>query len=225
MRLYSRCDPERELLFFGPLAVLSFAVPRYPDFAYVVLPADILDEVQQMYGDNTKSLGRKRKADSDVAMFGFYIFNNVRIGFQTFAGGLLFGLGTIFYLLFNGLFIGTVIGYIVHSGLSTNFFSFVAGHGAFELTAICLSGAAGLKLGYALVAPGRRTRAAALRAAAVEALPLVVGLAAMLLVAAGIEAFWSPRTSVPPPVKYGVGALGWLLVLAYFAFVGRERGA
>ncbi|HTT36088.1 MAG TPA: stage II sporulation protein M [Burkholderiales bacterium] len=213
------------LLFFGPIAVLSFAVPRHPDFAYVVLPARILDEFQQMYGDSAKSLGRKREADSDVAMFGFYIYNNVRIGFQTFAGGLLFGLGTLFYLLFNGLLIGTLMGYVVHLGLATNFFSFVSGHSAFELTAICLSGAAGLKLGYVLIAPGRRARAAALRTAAVEALPLVVGLAGMLLIAAAIEAFWSPRTSVPPPLKYGVGAAGWLLVLAYFGFVGRERGA
>ena len=39
-------------------------------------------------------------------MFGFYIFNNVRIGFQTFASGLVFGLGTILYLLYNGVFIG-----------------------------------------------------------------------------------------------------------------------
>lgn len=213
------------LLFFGPLAVLSVAVPRYPDFAYVVLPGEIIDDMQQMYGEGAKSLGRKRTADTDVAMFGFYIFNNVRIGFQAFAGGLLFGLGTIFYMVYNGLFIGAVTGYIVHSGLAANFFSFVSGHGAFELTAICLSGAAGLKLGYALVAPGHRTRPAALRAAAVEAMPIVVGLAGMLFVAAGIEAFWSPRTEVPPPIKYAVAALLWTLVLAYFAFVGRRRGS
>jgi uncharacterized membrane protein SpoIIM required for sporulation len=114
-----------------------------------------------------------------------YIFNNVRIGFQTFASGLLFGLGAIFYLLYNGLFIGTITGHIVHSGLATNFFSFTSGHSAFELTAICLAGAAGLKLGYALVAPGQLTRGAALRAAATDAITLVAGVAGMLLIAAG----------------------------------------
>jgi len=211
------------LLFAGPMAILSFAVPRHPDFAYVVLPGDVIDEMQQMYGEGAKSLGRKRNADTDVAMFGFYIFNNVRIGFQTFASGLLFGLGTIFYMIYNGMFIGAITGYIVHTGLAGNFFSFVSGHGAFELTAICLAGAAGLKLGYALVAPGQRTRVAALRGAAAEAMPIVVGLAGMLFIAAGIEAFWSPRTEIPPPVKYGVAATLWLLVLSYFIFGGRQR--
>ena len=104
------------LLFFGPLLVLTFAIPQHPDFAYVVLPAEVLDSVQEMYGEAAKTLGRKREADTDVAMFGFYIFNNVRIGFQTFASGLLFGLGAIFYLLYNGVFIGAITGYIVHAG-------------------------------------------------------------------------------------------------------------
>jgi uncharacterized membrane protein SpoIIM required for sporulation len=211
------------LLFFGPLLALTFAVPRHPEFAYVVVPARVLDSVQEMYGQATKALGRKREADTDVAMFGFYIFNNVRIGFQTFAGGLAFGLGAIFYLLYNGIYIGAITGHIIHSDLATNFFSFTSGHSAFELGAICLSGAAGLKLGFALLAPGRLRRAAALRAAAAQAVPLVVGLAGMLLIAAGIEAFWSPRTFPPPEVKYAVGVILWLLLLLYFAFAGRGR--
>ncbi len=213
------------LLFFGPLLLLTAIIPSYPDFAYIILPAEALDGVQEMYGSAAQQLGRKRQADSDVAMFGFYIFNNVRIGFQTFASGLLFGIGALFYLVYNGLFIGAVTGHLVHAGLARNFFSFTAGHSAFELCAICLSGAAGLKLGYALIAPGRRTRGAALRIAAKESVPLVVGLSTMLLIAAGIEAFWSPRTFVPPTAKYAVGAAMWILLLTYFAFGGRTRGA
>jgi len=213
------------LLFFGPLLALTFVIPEHPDFAYVVLPVKVLDDVQEMYGEAAKTLGRKREADTDVAMFGFYIFNNVRIGFQTFAGGLLFGLGSIFYLLYNGVFIGAITGHIIHSGLATQFFSFTSGHSAFELGAICLSGAAGLKLGYALLAPGLLRRSAALRMAAAEAVPLVVGLAGMLLLAAAIEAFWSPRTFLPPPFKYAVGGAFWLLLLLYFGFAGRDRAA
>jgi uncharacterized membrane protein SpoIIM required for sporulation len=213
------------LLFFGPLLLLTFVIPVHPEFAYVVAPAEVLDHVQEMYGDTARALGPKREADTDVAMFGFYIFNNVRIGFQTFAGGLLFGLGAIFYLLYNGLFIGAITGHIVYAGLATNFFSFTSGHSALELSAICLSGGAGLKLGFALVAPGRATRAQALRTAAAEAVPVVVGLAGMLLVAAAIEAFWSPQTFLPPPAKYAVGVLLWVLLLLYFIFAGRERAA
>ena len=213
------------LLFFGPLLLLTGALQRYPEFAYVVLPAEYVDGFQEMYGEESQALGRKRDADDDAVMFGFYIWNNVRIGFQTFAGGILFGLGTVFYLLYNGLVIGTVTGYLVQAGLGTNFFSFTSGHSAFELTAIVLCGAAGLRIGYALIAPGRRRRLDALRAGAHAAMPLVIGSAGMLVLAAGIEAFWSPRTELPLQIKYTFGLGLWLLTLAYFGMMGRGSAA
>jgi uncharacterized membrane protein SpoIIM required for sporulation len=213
------------LLFFGPLLLLTGALQRYPEFAYVVLPAEYVDGFQEMYGEESQALGRKRDADDDAVMFGFYIWNNVRIGFQTFAGGILFGLGTVFYLLYNGLVIGTVTGYLVQAGLGTNFFSFTSGHSAFELTAIVLCGAAGLRIGYALIAPGRRRRVDALRSAAHAAMPLVIGSAAMLVLAAGIEAFWSSRTELPLQIKYAFGLGLWLLTLAYFGMMGRGSAA
>jgi uncharacterized membrane protein SpoIIM required for sporulation len=211
------------LLFFGPLLAVGGALQRYPDFAYVVLPAKQIEDFEQMYGKGAKSLGRTRDAGDDAVMFGFYIRNNVQIGFQTFAGGIVFGIGAAFYLLYNGLFAGAAMGHLVDAGMSTNFFSFVSGHSAFELTAIVLCGAAGLRLGYSLIAPGRLRRVDALRVGAREALPLVIGSAGMLVLAAGIEAFWSPRTEVPAEVKYGVGIAMWLLTGAYFCLMGRRR--
>lgn len=213
------------LLFFGPLLVLTFVLQRYPDFAYVVLPAEQIEQFDQMYGKDTQSLGRTRDAGDDTVMFAFYIWNNVRIGFQTFAGGLVFGLGTVFYLFYNGLHIGAVTGYVVHAGHGANFFSFTSGHSAFELSAIALCGAAGLRLGYSLVAPGRRRRADSLRVAARAAMPLVTGSALMFTLAALIEGFWSPRTEFPLALKLGVGFALWLLTLAYFALMGRRDAA
>jgi uncharacterized membrane protein SpoIIM required for sporulation len=134
-------------------------------------------------------------------------------------------LGAVFYLLFNGVQIGTVMGYLIYAGLSRNFFSFTVGHGSFELTAIVLCGAAGLRLGWGLIAPGQLRRADALRAAALEAVPLVAGAALMLVAAAAIEAFWSPRTEIPPTVKYWTGGTLWVVVLSYFIFLGRRRAA
>ena len=213
------------LLFFGPLIVLTGALQSHPDFAYVIIDPEHVEAFEEMYGEAAEDLGRRRDAGDDVIMFGYYIWKNVRIGFQTFAGGILFGLGAVLFLLFNGLYIGTVTGYLVYAGFAANFFSFTSGHSAFELSAIALCGAAGLRLGYGLVAPGRLKRADALRLAAREALPLVTGASCMLVLAAAIEAFRSPRTMVAAPVKYAVGGVLWLLTLGYFAFMGRARAA
>jgi uncharacterized membrane protein SpoIIM required for sporulation len=213
------------LLFLGPILVLSLALQRYPDFAYVILPAELVEEFQEMYGEDVKQLGDRRDGEDDSVMFAYYIWNNVRIGFQTFAGGLAFGLGSVFYLLYNGLHIGTVTGYLIHAGLAANFFSFTSGHSAFELTAIALCGAAGLRLGHALIAPGRSRRTDSLREAARAAMPVVIGAAVMFVLAAVIEAFWSPRTELPATLKYGFGVSMWLITLAYFTLMGRRDAA
>jgi uncharacterized membrane protein SpoIIM required for sporulation len=177
-----------------------------------------------MYDPGNARLGM-RGADTNLYMFGFYIWNNVRIGFQTFAGGLLAGVGSLWFLASNGVMIGAVAGYLTQVGFGRTFWSFVAGHSAPELLAIVLSGAAGLRLGMAVIAPGNASRRAALVAAAKPAVRLMYGAALMFMLAAVIEAFWSPNTVVPFEAKLAVGVALWTAFLLYFAFAGTARAA
>lgn len=211
------------LLFFGPLIGMIIAIQINPDLIYSIADGDTVRQFQEMYDpERYERLGREREADSDILMFGFYIRNNTGIGFRTFAGGLLFGVGTLFFLLFNGLQIGAIAGHLTHVGFIETFWGFVSGHSAMELTAIALSGAAGLKLGQALIRPGRKSRLRALRDNARIAVKIIYGAATMFFIAAFIEAFWSSIAGMPVNIKYGVGIFMWLLVIGYFLYVGRE---
>lgn len=176
-----------------------------------------------MYDPTNRKPGRDawRQSDTDFAMFGFYVMNNVGIAFRTFALGLVVGVGSLFILVFNGLMIGAAAGHLTTLGYGETFWPFVSGHAALELTAIAVSGAAGLLLAAALLAPGQRRRRDALRENALEAVKLVAGALAMLVLAALIEAFWSGATVTDPLIKYLVGAIWWVLLILYFAFAGR----
>ncbi len=213
------------LLFFGPLIACIVAIQYSPEFAYLIVSPEQMAEVQQMYAPGNQRLGLQRDAGTDFEMFGFYVANNVRIDFQCFAGGLLFGIGAIFFLLFNGLFIGAIAGHLTHVGYIETFWGFVAGHSAFELTGIVLSGAAGLMLGMALIAPGRQTRFAAVKSRMPDIIGVVYGAALLTFLAAFIEAFWSASRVPPVQVKYAVGIALWVVTLAYFVFVGRGTNA
>jgi uncharacterized membrane protein SpoIIM required for sporulation len=211
------------LLMFGPMLLMMLAVHLDPDLAYLVVSPEQVANFVAMYRDGPGELGRTaRDASTDFEMFGFYVFNNVSIAFRCFAGGLLAGLFTIFSLVFNGLLFGVVEMRLVQAGLGENFYSFVIGHSGFELGAIVLAGAAGLRLGASLIAPGRRSRVEAMRHAGRSLIGMVCGLAVMLVIAALIEAFWSPLR-LPFPLKLSVGAVLILLPLAYFIFAGRDH--
>lgn len=213
------------LLLFLPMLLMIGVLQHHPDGIYLVLPAEQVAEMQDMYAPDARHLGRPRSASSQWMMWGLYIANNVRIDFQCFAGGIAFGLGSVFFLLFNGMVLGAVAGHLTQIGYVETFWGFVAGHSAFELTGAALSGAAGLKIGIALIAPGRRSRLAALKENGRVAVQLLAGAAALTFCAAFIEAFWSPTRSVPVELKYGVGVALWLLTLAYLLFAGRARHA
>jgi uncharacterized membrane protein SpoIIM required for sporulation len=210
------------VLFVLPTIVLGLLVYRQPDLILSVVDATTVAEFEQMYSQAAESIGRTREAGSDWTMFGFYISNNVGVAFQCFASGLAVGLGSIFALVYNGALAGGIAGYLTERGLSATFYSFVVTHAAFELTAIVLSGAAGLKLGHALLAPGRRTRRQSLVQAAKECVVILYGVTAMLVVAAAFEAFWSSARWLPHVVKYSVAGVCWVAVFAYLLLQGRH---
>ena len=212
------------VLFAGPLLVLLAALPAYPDFIHYFVDPAGLARFQEMYDPANPRLGM-RQSDDNLMMFAFYIWNNVKIGFQTFATGVLLGLGSIYFLLYNGAQVGAVAGYFSGANFTEPFWSFVSGHSAMELTAIVLSGAAGLKLGASIVAPGTRSRKAALTEAAKPAVRLMYGASLMFVIAAFIEGFWSPLTIFPASTKYATGAAMWAFVIGYFLFAGRRHAA
>lgn len=211
------------LLFYGPLAGIAIAIQFSPELVYSVLPPEQVSEYRYMYDPEADHIGRGRDSGDDFYMFGFYIYNNIGVGFRTFAGGMLFGLGTIFFLVYNGLAIGAVAGHLIEIGYSTTFLSFVIGHGSFELTAIVIAGMAGLNLGSALIRPGQLTRIESLKRASKVSMKMIYGVILMLVIAAFLEAFWSSKGIISPDIKYIVGTALWIFVAVYLLFAGRRR--
>lgn len=212
-------------LLYLPGLLLFLAVLWQPDLVYTIMAPEQVDNFEEMYNPANRTLGSARESDTNWQMFGFYISNNIGVSFRTFASGLLYGVGSIFFLVFNGLLFGAVAGHLTNAEYTETFFTFVVGHGSFELTAIVISGAAGLKLGYHLLNPGNRTRLEALKQAGRIAIRLVYGVIIMLVIAAFIEAFWSSNNILVPWQKYLVGAALWMVVIAYLCLSGRQRKA
>ncbi|MCA9013947.1 MAG: stage II sporulation protein M, partial [Planctomycetaceae bacterium] len=150
------------LLFFLPLGISWCVVQNHPSLANRVIPEEMMARFDQMYGEDSplntndeKSTSEEKESDESeedpfgtygdqrASMAGFYINNNVGIALKCFALGILLGIGTVYTLLFNGIFLGAVSGYIVSQGNGERFLSFVISHGSFELTAIAVAGGAG----------------------------------------------------------------------------------
>lgn len=144
----------------------------------------------------------------------FIMTNNIRVAIMALAGGVLFGAGTVYVLILNGLSLGAVAGLAGAYGLGDDLAGFVAAHGGLELTVIFLAGGAGLRLGQALIAPGLLPRRTALAQAARRAVPLLFGCIPLLILAGLLEGFVSP-SGLPAWAKLAIGATATAALLVY----------
>ncbi len=218
------------LLFWGVFllsACFAYAESWWPQYAEQVLTRDGLEQLESSFSEPiVSSQGtRTRTADEDVFMASFYIRHNTNIGLKCFAGGLLVIPG-ICITTFNAAFLGAAFGYMARPDVAAgaNFFHFVTAHGPFELTAIVMSAAAGLRLGWSWIRTGGWSRGASLTRAAREAMPLMGAAMILFVMAAFLEGFVSPSV-LPYPVKAGAAIVSSTMLMFYFLVLGYPRSA
>lgn len=147
--------------------------------------------------------------------------NNIQVGLLAFGAGVLGGLPTLYVLAFNGLNVGVAAGIITAYGRPAIFWTSILPHGLLELSAIMVSGAAGMRLGWSLLAPGDRSRSDALAEEGQRAAVVVIGLLLAFAGAALLEGFVTPR-DWPAWVEIGLGALALLAFAAPVVLRGRS---
>jgi uncharacterized membrane protein SpoIIM required for sporulation len=147
--------------------------------------------------------------------------NNLSVSFVTFAGGITFGLLTLFSLYNNGMMLGIIGEACHHYGMSVALWSFVAPHGSLELPAIIFAGAAGLRLAHGMVFPGALRWKDAVAQSGMEAARLVSGTIPMLVVAGCLEGFFSP-SSAPVWLKFTIGGMLFAFLNAWLFGAGKK---
>lgn len=146
--------------------------------------------------------------------------NNIRVTFYAFAFGALLGVGTLFYMAFNGANIAAVLALCFKAGFGKDLLTFMAGHGVIELSCIFIAGGAGLMIGSAMIMPGDLSRADALKARGMDGIRLMAGVAPLLVLAGIIEGFISPAP-INPMIKFGIAGLTGVALYSYLLLAGR----
>jgi uncharacterized membrane protein SpoIIM required for sporulation len=203
------------LLLFGPAALAYLAALLDPTLRDALVP----EELRQIMASGRTWTDIEPGLRGGMATVIFT--NNIQVAFIGFAGGVLFGLGTVYVLVSNGLMLGSVLGAAQYYGVAPLLWAFISPHGYLELSCIVIAGAAGLMLGDALLRPGLLLRREALARAARRSVELVLGAAPVLVVAGLIEGFISP-SDAPLAVKVAIGPLAGLALYALLLTVGRE---
>jgi uncharacterized membrane protein SpoIIM required for sporulation len=204
---------------FTVFAVFSFLGTHYdPEFSELV---GVPPAFRELYIE-TKTPWWEQLNESNQEGASSIMTHNIQVTIYTFAFGATAGIGTLFYLAFNGANIASVLALCYRAGFGNDLVTFMVAHGVIELSCIFIAGGAGLLIGSALIMPGDLTRADALKTRGMEAVRLMVGVAILLVVAGTIEGFISP-VPMDPRIKYTIAALTGVTLYAYLLLAGRDK--
>ena len=219
-----RCVHVCAVLFFGLFslsAFLAYNEASFPGFAEKLVGDEAIDQMETMYSSiELDDPSTSRSLETNMTMVSFYIMHNTGIGLKCFALVPLIIPGLV-TTAFNAAYLGAVFGYMARPGVDggDNFLNFVTAHGAFELTAIALAAAAGLRIGSGWLFTGGLTRIASMQLRGKESVPVMAVSAVLFLLAALTEGLISP-TNLPYLFKACWAMFSSVLLMFYFVVLG-----
>jgi uncharacterized membrane protein SpoIIM required for sporulation len=218
----------REILFCvvltGLAAVLTFLLIRSdPAWYYSVIPEGMSQGRDPAASPEfLRSTLYPTKSDA-LGVFATFLFtHNAQIAIFAFALGFALAVPTILLILYNGMMLGAIVAVFAAKGLGPNLAGWLTIHGTTEILAICISGAAGMRIGLAIAFPGRLGRAAAAVAAGRTAALAMVGTVIMLAVAGVLEGV-GRQLIRDDAMRFLIGGAALALWLAYFFLWGARR--
>lgn len=197
---------------FGVFAagfILSLLLVLYRESnSALFLPQSLVNSVKQ---------GRSGGGAWNYPLMSSYIMiNNITIALKAFVMGITLGIGTIYVLFSNGALVGALTAIIYMYGNPVNYWSLILPHGVLELTAVFISGGAGLIIAEHILIPGEYSRRDALINGAKKAVSLIMGIVVMLVIAGIIEGFFTPL-KIPEYIKLSFAALSAVILAVYFS--------
>lgn len=204
-------------LFFVPAIAVGAWLANSPDALDVAVPKDTQQALLDTEFEDYYSREPAQQFSTRV------LVNNIQVSFFAFAFGALL-VPTALLLIYNSLNLGVAAGLFIHAGEAGKFFGLILPHGLLELTAIVIAGAAGLRLGWAVLFPGDRPRGEALAEEGRRSVVIVLGLMLCFIVAGLIEGFVTP-SGLPTSVRVAVGVAVEVVFISWVVTRGRVAEA
>lgn len=147
--------------------------------------------------------------------------NNAWAAAAALVAGMLFVLPAVGILWANAANVGVVGGIMAANDRLDLFFGLIAPHGLLELSAVFAAAAVGMRVGWALIAPGARPRTQAAAQEGRSAIVVAMGLVGVLAISGVIEAFVTP-SGLPTWTRIAIGVGAWALFVGYVLFFGKR---
>jgi uncharacterized membrane protein SpoIIM required for sporulation len=214
-------------LLLGASLIGGIAYRIDPQWGQLIMSQPDLRNYERMVEQNPEqTLATAINTEQMASMSAYIITNNIQVCLYAIAGGLLFGLGTLYALTVNGFVLGVVGTMFLSRGPSYNlyFWSGILPHGVLEIPAICIAGGIGFLFARGLLIPGSLSRGDSLRREGRNAMKLLGGVILTLILAGLIEGFVTPAAfNILPAIKIFFAILLFAGYIFYLSRIGYRK--
>lgn len=212
-------ESRKQLLFTTVLFTVAFFIGVFssmhdPNFAKFIMGEDYIEMTETNIEKNDPMAVYKGNSQTDMVLG--ITFNNLRVAFFTLVFGIFFGVGTAYFILYNGIMVGTFQYFFIQRGLFQESFLAIWVHGALEISAIVIAGTAGITLGRGLLFPGTFTRLQSFRINGLRAVQIFLGITPIIILAGINESYLTRYTETPDIVRAILIFLEFGFMLFYF---------
>jgi uncharacterized membrane protein SpoIIM required for sporulation len=221
----------RETLFcvaltFGAALVAYLLIRSDPSWFYSIIPEGLAQGRDPTTSADALRATLYDKQKDFLGAFATFLFtHNSQIAIFSFALGFAFAVPTVLLILYNGLMLGAFYAVFAAKGLGPNVIGWLMIHGTTEIFAICISGAAGIRIGLAIAFPGRTSRMDSAVQAGRVAATAMAGTVIMLAVAGLLEGI-GRQTITDDTLRMLIGSavlVGWLTY--FYAWPSRKASS
>ncbi|NRA92594.1 MAG: stage II sporulation protein M [Psychroserpens sp.] len=159
------------------------------------------------------------KSGSNWGSFLGITINNIIVGINSFIFGLFFGLGTVYFMLRNGIMVGAFQFFFHKEGVLWESVRGIWIHGSMEIFAIVIEGAAGLILGASILFPKTFSRLISLKMGIKNGVKILISTFPFTITAGFLEGYVT-RYSNTMPNWLSIGIiLSTLSLISYYYLI------
>jgi uncharacterized membrane protein SpoIIM required for sporulation len=227
-RLISFFKSEFPLLFYSHHRELLVAFLTFALFVIIgaFSAANEGDFVRSILGDGYVNMTLENiekgdpmaiyKKQSEFNMFLGITINNIKVALFAFAYGIMFGVGTLYIMLQNGIMLGSFQYFFYEQGLLWESARTIWIHGTIEIAVIIVAGSAGLVLGNGILFTGTLPRIEAFRRGVINGLKILISTIPFFIIAGFLEGFVTRQTQMPDWLAVFIISSSLALILFYY---------
>lgn len=202
------------IIFLVAVAIGVISSIHDPNFSRTILGDSYVEmTIENIESGDPMAVYKKM---NEMDMFLGITLNNLLVSVKTFLMGVLWAVGSIIIILYNGIMVGTFQYFFIEKGLFVESFLTIWMHGTLEISSIVIAGASGIVLGKGVIAPGSYSRLQAFQIAAKRGAKLFLGIVPIIVMAATIESFLTRYTEIPDILRLTLIIISLTYMVFYF---------